>query len=64
MDEALAILNANLLLIRIEMEGMIAENRAREIEDKCPAYGEEAFMDLNQKIKSAFEQYSYDIGAG
>lgn len=39
----------NMLQAEIEMNGMIAENKQREIEGKSMAYGDEQFVDLIEK---------------
>lgn len=39
-----------------EREGMIAENYTREGGGSAPAYGEEAFFDLQNKMKSVRER--------
>lgn len=39
-----------LLICRCDLEGMIAENKMREIQGYSPAYGEDSFADLQQRI--------------
>ena len=39
----------NLLQAEIEMQGMVAENKFREIRGESPAYGEGHFQELIEK---------------
>ena len=43
-----------LLDYRAELEGMISENRLREIKGYSPAYGEKEFDDLSNKYHNIF----------
>jgi hypothetical protein len=45
-DFELVYFKMNLLQVEIAMNGMIAENRMREIAGASPAYGEDAFQAL------------------
>jgi len=44
----------NTLQIRIQLEGMLAENRRREQEGMAPAYDEESFYNLTNQIESMY----------
>ena len=45
-EQNLVYMKGIILQAEIEMQGMIAENKQREIEGKSMAYTEEAFLDL------------------
>ena len=49
----------NLLQAEIEMNGMIAENKQREIEGKAMAYTEESFMFLIEKHRIHHNAFPY-----
>lgn len=49
-EQRLIYVRGMLLQAEIEMQAMIAENKIRESEGNAPAYGEQAFMDLIERI--------------
>jgi len=46
-----------LLDYRAEIEGMVAENRMREIKGLSPAYGEQEFATLSNRYHELFHQF-------
>ena len=47
----LAYFRMNMLQAEIAMNGMIAENRMREIAGASPTYGEKSFLDLIEEYR-------------
>lgn len=51
-----------MLEARIDLEGMVAENKQREVEGKSMAYKHKDFLDLINRHNIGFNDYPYYCG--
>ena len=55
-------LEAELLALRCNLEGMLAENSARTRQDQALAYGEDAFTGLANIVLDRLRQFIQGVG--
>ena len=61
-EDELLYFKMQLLQAEIEMNGMIAENKQREVEGSAMAYREQAFIDLVDKYGIHHNQFPFYKG--
>jgi hypothetical protein len=56
--EQLAKFEAEILMLRCRLNGMVAENIQRQIQGESVAYGQEHFNKLHGEIRAVFNHYT------